>query len=346
MTRAGRIPVDTRHRLGLVALALLAAALIPAAVVFACNPQAYLTLDRSAYAPGDSVRVSGSFFRGDTNITVSIDRTGQSSTVRTSSNGSFQTTFALPSSAATGGYTVQAIGYVDGDVIPGLPARASFSVAAPQSAPAAPTPSESGGGGPAPGAAVQPAAPVTQPGAQPAAPQPARPAARPSASRPATAFREPTVFPEPNVQSSLGRRASGSSSAAPTERSSVGGRAVFGGSVAPAVTAPAVTGSVARGGGTSAAPADRSTAARPRGSSQSSQVSPQAAAQTATEDVWSAQTSGGSVLPVAGDGGVAVSSPRTGSQLTLGLLLLGGGVLALVGGLAAGEATRRRVRAR
>ncbi|MDP8908760.1 MAG: hypothetical protein M3N47_06505, partial [Chloroflexota bacterium] len=86
---------------------------------------------------------------------------------------------------------------------------------------------------------------------------------------------------------------------------------------------------------------------RPRGSSNSPQVSRQAAAQTAVDDVWSAQSSGRSpsVLPVDGDG-VAVTSPRTGSQLTLGLLLLGAGALALVGGLVAGEARRRRVRAR
>ncbi|HWC27805.1 MAG TPA: hypothetical protein VG474_14545, partial [Solirubrobacteraceae bacterium] len=102
MLRAGAMIHDRRRRWGLVALVVAASALIPAALAFACNPQAYLTLDRGAYAPGDSVRVSGSFFRENANITVSIDRTGQSATVRTSGNGSFQTTFALPSSAATG----------------------------------------------------------------------------------------------------------------------------------------------------------------------------------------------------------------------------------------------------
>jgi len=50
------------------------------------------------------------------------------------------------------------------------------------------------------------------------------------------------------------------------------------------------------------------------------------------------------VLPVAGDG-AAVSSPRAGSQLALGAMLLGAGVLALIGGFAAGEVRRRRVRA-
>ena len=338
MLQARGTAQDRRRRLGLAAIALAAIALIPAALAFACNPQAYLTLDRSAYAPGDSVRVSGSFFRENADITVSIDRTGQSATVRTSGNGSLQATFALPSNAATGGYTVQAIGYVDGEVIPGLPARASFSVAAPQSAP---TPA-------APSAGGQPAA-AAQPAAQPAAPQASRPTARPSTGGPAPAFREPTVFAEPNVQSSSAQRARSRGGAASSERATVGGRAVFGGSIAPSVTAPALV--VADSGATvspaTAAPAGRSAATRPRGSSQSTAVSPQAAAQTAIDDVWSAQGSGRSpsVLPVAGDG-VAVSSPRVGSQLTLGLLLLAAGALALVGGLAAGEARRRRVRAR
>ncbi len=110
-----------RRGLTVAVLALTASVLIPAALALACNPQAYLTIDRSSYAPGESVRVAGSFFRGDTDITVSVDRTGQSQTVKTTANGAFSTTFAMPQNAPTGGYSVQAIGYeANGDVIPGL----------------------------------------------------------------------------------------------------------------------------------------------------------------------------------------------------------------------------------
>ncbi len=332
---------DKRRWLALAALSVAASILVPVAIAMACNPQAYLTLDRAQYAPGDSVRVSGSFFKNNAQVTVSIDRTGQSTTVTTSGNGAFQATFALPSNAGTGGYSVTAIGYeANGDVVAGLPARASFSVAAAQTAPAASTPS---GGG-------QPAASAEQPAAAPAAGQPAaaaatRPAARPAAGRPSSSFREPGVTREPDVQTSAAqRRSSVSRSTAPStaDRATANGRAVFGGSVAPSVSAaPVVAAS------TAAQTSRSSQAASPRASSQSAAVSRQAAEQTAADDVWGAVGAGRSpsVLPVAGDG-VAVSSPQAGTQLALGLVLLGTGVLALVGGLAAGEARRRRVRAR
>ena len=352
MLGAGRMTHDRRRRRGLIALVLTASALIPAALAFACNPQAYLTLDRGAYAPGDSVRVSGSFFRGDANITVSIDRTGQSATVRTSGNGSFATTFALPASAPAGGYTVSAIGYeANGDVIPGLPARASFSVRTSQASSTPTAPASSGGGG-QPAAAPQTSSAPAQTAAPQASP---RPAARPSTGR-APAFREPTVFSEPNVQSSgLGRGGSGTGGGVTGgerggsggggstggDRATFGGRTVFGGSVAPSVV---TAGPAAAAAPVTTAAAGRSAATGSRRAA--AQVSRQSAAQTAAEDVWSAQESGTSpsVLASAGDG-VAVSGQRAGSQLTLGLVLLGAGALALIG-MAAGETRRRRVRAR
>lgn len=345
----------SRRWIGFMTLAL-AAALIPAAIALACNPQAYLTLDKSQYAPGESVRVTGSFFRGDANVTVSLDRTGQSSTVRTSANGSFQTTFALPGGAPSGGYTVNAIGYeANGDVVNGLPARSSFSVGAAQSAPPANPPS----GGEATPAASEPGPQAAQPSTgQPSAPAAARPTPRPAApSTNSSGFREPSVTSEPNVQTSRAARGttrrstsgptrrstSGPTSApASSDRASVGGRAVFAGSVAPATVAPSVAAPVTRStGGTRASTGTRA------GSRSGGAVSGQAAEQTATDDVWGALSSGRSpsVLPVAGDG-VSVGSPRSGSQLTLGVLLLGGGVLALAGALAVGEARRRRVRVR
>lgn len=337
----------SRRWIGFMTLAL-AAALIPAAIALACNPQAYLTLDKSQYAPGDSVRVTGSFFRGDANVTVSLDRTGQSSTVKTSANGSFQTTFALPGGAPSGGYTVSAIGYeANGDVVNGLPARSSFSVGAAQSAPPANPPS----GGEATPAASEPGTQAAQPSTgQPSAPAATRPTPRPAApSTNSSGFREPSVTSEPNVQTSRAargttRRSTSGATSAPvsSDRASVGGRAVFAGSVAPATVAPSVAAPVTRStGGTRASTGTRA------GSPSGGAVSGQAAEQTATDDVWGALSSGRSpsVLPVAGDG-VSVGSPRSGSQLTLGVVLLGGGVLALAGALAAGEARRRRVRVR
>lgn len=363
MVWARQLNLERRRWLGLGALVLTALAVIPAALALACNPQAYLTIGKSQYAPGDSVRVAGSFFKGDRNITVSIDRTGQSATVKTTANGAFQATFALPSGAATGGYSVQAIGFEPdtGDVTPGLPARGSFSVA---SAQAAPAPSTAGGNGQSAPQASQPAAQAGQPAASQGAPsEAAKPAQRPATGRPSSGYREPSVINEPDVQSS-GTPRSTTSRGTPTTRSerttsrgtaprsdsaTANGRAVFGGSVAPTVSAPAVAPAPA----TTATTTERPTSpARPsradgrRDASGSPRVASQGAAeQTAADDVWSAVSSerSPSVMPIAGDG-VAVSSRSAGSQLAIGLLLLGAGV-ALVGGVAVAT-TRRRVRVR
>lgn len=362
MVLTRRLNVERRRWLGLTVLVLTASALIPAALALACNPQAYLTIDKAQYAPGDSVRVSGSFFKGDRNITLSIDRTGQSATVKTTANGAFQATFALPSGAATGGYSVQAIGFEPdtGDVTPGLPARGSFSVAAAQAAPA---PSTGGGNGQSAPQASQPAAQAGQPAASQAAQSPASPAAKP-AQRPATGqpspgYREPSVINEPDVQSSgtprstpsrgtatKGSQRTTSRGAAPRSDTAIAnGRPVFGGSVAPAVNASASVPAPATAATDRATGAARSSRAAAAGKSASPGVTPGAAEQTAADDVWSAVSSdrSPSVMPIAGDG-VAVSSPSAGSQLAVGLLLLGAGV-ALVGGLAV-AATRRRVRVR
>ncbi len=356
MTRAGRFGSHRRRWVGLGAVIAMCA-VIPAALALACNPQAYLTVG-SQYAPGDSVRVSGSFFKNDTNITVSIDRTGQSATVRTSANGAFQATFALPANAAAGGYTVQAIGFeANGDVIAGLPARGSFSVAAA----AAPAPASAPTAAPAAQPSVQSSAPAPSPTAT-AAPA-ARPTPRPVASAPpVSGFREPSVVSEPAVQSSRPAPASrqsatrsGRATAPSPDTATVNGRAVFGGSVAPAVgtssvsvPAPAVSVPAPAVAATTGSPPATRSSGRPAGANSTS-ASPRAispvAVQAATDDVWGSVSSGRSpsLLSATGDG-ASVSSQPAGSQLALGLLLLGiGGVL--VGGLAVAD-TRRRVRAR
>ena len=330
---------DGRRWFGLAALALVASALIPAALALACNPQAYLTLDKSQYAPGESVRVSGSFFKNNAAVTVSIDRTAQSATVTTSGNGAFQATFALPASAPSGGYSVTAIGYEpNGDVVAGLPARGSFSVGPATPAPSADTT--------APSSSQQAAAPA--PAA--ATPQASRPSRAPSSSTPSSGFRAPQVVDEPDVQksSSTNRSTTAAGASRSSDRATSNGRAVFSGSVAPVPSISA--GTPVAAATTAGAPTSRATGAATNRSSTASAsrgTSSQVAEQTATDDLWGALSPGRSpsVLPVAGDG-VSVSSPRSGSQLALGAMLLGAGMLALIGGLAAGEVRRRRVRAR
>jgi len=366
-----RLNLERRRWIGLMALVLTASALIPAALALACNPQAYLSIGQSQYAPGGSVRVSGSFFKNNVNITVSIDRTGQSTTVTTSGNGAFQTTFALPAGAPTGGYTVTAIGFEPGgDVTPGLPARGSFSVAAAQAA-AEPAPSQTGSDPQAPAAASAPAAqsaqPAAKPAGQPAAATAAPATSRPAAARPASGFREPSVTREPDVQTSGGTptsprtttgrsttttttdRGASRTTATPSGGAVASGRPVFGGSVAPTVSAstpPVTTATTAPARSASPQGARADNSGRSGGSrSSTSRVTPQAAEQTAADDVWGSVSSGRtpSVMPVAGDG-ATVSSSRSGTIWVLGLLLLGAGA-ALVGGLAAATA-RQRVRVR
>ena len=337
-------PFGIRRGPVLMALVLAAVAVIPVAIAMACNPQAYLTLDKASYVPGDTVKVSGSFFRASTAITVSLDRTGQSATVTSSSNGSLSTSFALPASAPTGGYSVSATG-IDpdtGGVINGLPARSSFVVA--NAVPAStPAPASDATGQPGTPAASSPQA--SAPADQPAATA-TRPTQRPTSSTNARTWREPAVTSEPDVQRSTTRPAAQNGTAPRPERATANGRAVFGGSVAPAVSATTAVAPAVTSGATATRSTQKSGARPSSSSSRPARVSPQAAEQTAADDVWGAVTSGRSpsVLPVAGDG-VAVSSPRAGSQLALGIMMLGAGALALLGGLAFGEARRRRVRA-
>lgn len=99
------------------------------------------------------------------------------------------------------------------------------------------------------------------------------------------------------------RSATSRGNAPRSDTTSADGRRVFGGSVAPAVRAPGFV------------PAPKATSA---------------------DDVWSVVSSerSPSIMPVAGDG-VAVSGSNADTDLTLGVLLLGAGVLTLLGGLAA-----------
>ena len=99
---------------------------IPAAVAWACNPQAHINLDRSTYAPGQTITVYGSYFPNGASITVSGPG---GSKVVTAAGGSFVTTFTAPTS---GNFTVTASRPTGGF------ASAAGTVAQPQPAQPAP----------------------------------------------------------------------------------------------------------------------------------------------------------------------------------------------------------------
>lgn len=142
-------------------IVLTAAALvvIPAAIAWACNPQAHLTLDRTSYSPGQSMVVAGSYFNDADVISITGPGVATSASPR---GGGFRVTVTAPSSP--GSYTITAS--KSGGYRAGLPKSASFSVAAPASSrptPAQPNSQGSQGSGPAfsePGVARSPASSV------------------------------------------------------------------------------------------------------------------------------------------------------------------------------------------
>jgi len=302
-----------RRRQVLSLFAVLAAVLVPAAIAWACNPQAYLRLDQSSYAPGSQMQVSGAFFKSNAQLTLSLEPGGEVARITTSGNGSFTTTVAAPS--APGSYTISAVGYEpDGTVTNGLPARASFTVAAAESRPAP-------GSSPQQGAS-QPQ--TSQPGA--AAPSPGR-------------FAEPEV-PRARAFSTPGRRAAGDRR--PATRTGGGERAAAvntGAGVIPAAgsSAPVFAGSVARADRVAATSGGRSAAANRARDGRAGSSSAQSAL---GEDAWSGFDS--AQAPGLTGGGNAVSDGGAGSQLGWGLGLLALGLLALVAGLTVAEVRRRR----
>lgn len=297
-------------------LAVMAAILVPAAIAWACNPQAYLRLDKASYTPGEQMQVSGAFFKSGAELSLSLEPGGQVATVTTSSNGSFSTRVPAPSSA--GSYTLSAVGFeADGSVTNGLPARTSFSVAAQASRPAQP------GSTPQPG--------TSQPGTS-----------RPGAAPPrAGRFAEPEV-PRTRAFSAPTRRSSGRSREPATSRGGSGAGSVTSG--AGVIAAPVgstgqavFAGSVARADRAAGAVAGRSPAAVPsrRGTSPSQRTA------ASESDVWSGFSSSkaSGLEPRAGE---AAPDGGAGSGLGLGLGLLGLGLLALVSGLTLAEVRRRR----
>lgn len=295
-------PVARRRTVSL--LAVLTAVLVPAALAWACNPQARLHLDRSAYTTGSQMQVSGVDFKEDVQLTLSLEPGGAVATVTTSSTGYF--TARVPAPSSPGSYTLSAVGFEGDKVIDGLPARVSFSV----------TPASRPGSTPQTG--------TSRPGAT--APTPGR-------------FVEPEVprarrFSAPSRRASGGRAPARSRTGGGTDRAAAvttgagvikgSSGTVFAGSVARADRVA----STSRGKSGAASDARRGKAAR---SSARSAVG---------EDVWSGFSDKAPGL--LGSSFEAVPDGGAGSQLGWGLGLLALGLLALVSGFAGAEVRRRR----
>jgi hypothetical protein len=288
-----------------VGLFVIALALIPVAVAWACNPQAHISLDRTSYAPGQSITVYGSYFATNADITVSGPV--NSVTVKSSSGGAFTATLTAPS--GEGSYSVTATRPTGGY------APASFSVAAPAQP-------------------AQPSQPAEQPSGSSQAPaQSQDPAPSRSFSTPGVTTSKPAASKPQRQTSSGGRRDTTSSPSTPSAPAQV----------APAAASQPVftqAGSTATGQ-TFAAPATR--AGRRGGADQRSSAGVQAATpseQAALSDVWSTFQPGRTPTLTSQAG---TPSGATDSTLAWGIGILGIGLFALVGGLAYTEARRRRV---
>ncbi len=215
----GRTGASHRRRVTFVTM-VVAACLVPIAIAYACNPQAHVAVDKTSYQPGGAITVHGSYFVGNSAVTVS-GPTG-SVGVTTSPGGGFTTSLTAP--ASPGSYTISASRPTGGFAV------TSFSVAAP--APAAPKPSTPGASAPTGNSDGSPAftAPGVSKSQAPAAAEQSNPPSSGSGGSTAssggnvagsTVTSTPTgqqVFSGSTAQASTGR--SFSATAAPAARSS------------------------------------------------------------------------------------------------------------------------------
>ncbi|HET8953545.1 MAG TPA: hypothetical protein VFN44_23685 [Solirubrobacteraceae bacterium] len=294
---------------------VVAAALVPAAIAWACNPQAHISLNGTSFSPGQSITVYGSYFATNANVTVS-GAGNAPVTVKTSGGGGFTVSgFTAPSTP--GSYTITATRPTGGF------APVSFQVVAPAQA----NPPVTTGTGTQPSGSSAPAEQQAQ--------APSRSFETPAVAK---SEREPATSRE---RSSNGNRSPGSE---PTQTTAPAAPAqpVFSGSTAPATstttfaTQPSTTGA--------AAPARTRGNARERSAGSGRATTPAAAGpsqQTAFSDVWSGFQPGRTASLTSAGAGAPDNGP--GSQLAWGIGLLALGVFGLVGGLAYTEARRRRV---
>lgn len=289
-------------------LTITAAIAIPAALSWACGPQAGIYPDRSTYAPGDVGHIAGTNFLPGAQFTINIEGgpTLASVTIPQGQN-SFSVSFTVPSTA--GDYVLRVIGTdPQGNALPPSPQTIRVAAPLPTTVPnAAPSESAPAAATPAPAQSTSPATsrPSTREEASATVKAPAR------SARPATRTR-------PN--------AAGTAPAASTSTAST--PAVFAGSVprTGAATQKPVTRTTRRAAGTSRAP---TTATRPSES-------------TASAPGWSGLGAGASPALVPNGSFPATASTGNATARTLSILMLGLGLAALAGGVGVTELRRRR----
>jgi hypothetical protein len=175
---------------------VLGLGLLGASVAAACTPQAYLTLDKRSYQPGDPVTVTGNQFKPEAATPATVRLSGSvvaETPIR--SDGSWTASFRLPAELAAGAYVVSAEAREsDGQFVEGLPARIALPVVAPS-----PAREPSGGAGDrgAPEAASREAPSIPQPVSAEIAPVPDDLLAR---SSEATRTNLVTYQPEPRLE--------------------------------------------------------------------------------------------------------------------------------------------------
>lgn len=119
--------------------AVIAAVCAGAVVASACTPQAYITLDKPAYTPGETVTATGRGFAPSaaTPVTVTWGANGPViGQAPIAADGMWELSFTVPARASAGTYVIYAVAYdAAGAVIDGLPARVQFPVEAPAAPP-------------------------------------------------------------------------------------------------------------------------------------------------------------------------------------------------------------------
>jgi hypothetical protein len=269
-------------RRGAFVIVAVAAALIPAAIAWACNPQAHISVNKTTYGPGETIAVSGSYFNSNT-CGCTVSTSGSS----TGADGSAWTT-TLSAPSQPGSYTVvaQASG-ADSHIT----RTASFQVV--DNSASGPAGSEQSSSG--------------------------------------QTFKEPKVGGTGGGEPKVGGTGGG--------EPKVGGVGGGGGTVQTGSGAPAFAGSVAATpGGNSFFSGGEGTA-----SAATAQPSAQPSERAAVSDVWSGYAAGKTPSLTSG---AAVPDGDTGSELSLGIVLLAVGLLALVAGLTTAEVMRRRAQVR
>ena len=135
---------------------LLAAALtVPAAIVWACTPQAQIGLDKGFYYPGDTVVIQGTNFVPNGPVAINLNGGPPLATTQATDAGYVRVAITLPSTAATGDSIVAVARTSTGE----FTARQGLVIRERAAAPSTPGTRAAPQGGPAP-APAGPAAPT------------------------------------------------------------------------------------------------------------------------------------------------------------------------------------------